>query len=140
LHIVEQVNHTERLQKLLVWAKKSQQNPNELKKKLLLAKDKYGFIAWHRAALFGRIHALEALRNQATELELNPHELLLAQHEQGLTALHMATQENHVGILQALWVWAEQAQQISNELKKKLLLAKDKNGCMAQHYAGFLAI
>jgi len=49
---------------------------------------------------------------------INPHELLLAQSEQGLTGLHMVAQEYRVGILKALWVWAEQAQMYSSELKK----------------------
>jgi ankyrin repeat protein len=66
---------------------------------------------------------------------LHRDELLLAQSEAGLTAFELAAQENHVGILQKLWVWAEEGQQNSNELKKKLLLAKDNEGFTAWHRA-----
>ena len=54
--------------------------------------------------------------------------MLLAETENALTALHLAAQENHIEILQKLWVWAEEWQLNTNELKKKLLLAKDKEG------------
>jgi len=71
----------------------------------------------------------------AKEVELNSHELLLAQSVQGRTVLHFAAEQNHVAILQKLWVCTEEAQQNPNELKKKLLEAKDKNGCTAWHRA-----
>jgi hypothetical protein len=43
--------------------------------------------------------------------------------------------DNDIGILQKLWVWAEEFQLNSNELKKKLLLAKDKKGFTALEHA-----
>ena len=43
----------------------------------------------------------------------------------------MAAQGNHVGILQNLWVWTEEAQLCSRELKNKLFVPKDKYGYMA---------
>ena len=79
------------------------------------------------------LEALERLRSWAMEAELNPRELLLAQSEEGLNALHMVTKENHVVLLQALWFWAEQVQHNANKLKKKLFLAKDKYGNTAWH-------
>jgi hypothetical protein len=33
--------------KLSIWAEESQLDPNELKKNIFLAKEKYGYIAWH---------------------------------------------------------------------------------------------
>jgi len=71
----------------------------------------------------------------AKEAELNLHELLLAQCEQGRTALHFAAEGNRVAILEKLWVCTEEAQQNPNELKKKLLLSKDNHGCTAWHRA-----
>jgi hypothetical protein len=62
-----------------VWAEETQLNPKELKKNLFLAKDKDGYIAWHRAAQYGRIEVLETLRSWATDLELNLYELMLTQ-------------------------------------------------------------
>jgi len=65
---------------------------------------------------------------------------LLAETENGLTALHLEAQENHTKkILQKLRVWAEEWQLNTNELKKKLLLAKDKEGVLSgimQHVLG----
>jgi hypothetical protein len=124
-------NHVEILQKLWVWAEEMEQNPNALKKKLFLAKDRYGYIAWHQAAYFGRSEALETLWSLAKEAKLNLREPLLAQCEQGRTALHFAAERNRVAILKKLWVCTEEAQQNPNELKKKLLLAKDNHGCTA---------
>jgi len=43
----------------------------------------------------------------AKEVELNLDELFLAATEEGKTALHMAAQENHIEILQKLWVWTK---------------------------------
>jgi hypothetical protein len=56
------VNHIEILENPWVWTEEVQMNPKEFKKKLLLAKDNYGYIAWHRAAVKGSLEALEALR------------------------------------------------------------------------------
>jgi hypothetical protein len=98
-------------------------NVNELKKQLLIAKDNYGYTAWHRAAQEGSLEALETLCSFAKEVELKPDELLLARDEGGVTALHMAAYGNHVGILKKLWVWTEESEMNVNELKKKLLLA-----------------
>ena len=39
--------HVEVLKKLLVWAEEMQLNPTELKNKLFLTKEQYGFNAWH---------------------------------------------------------------------------------------------
>jgi len=49
----------------------------------------------------------------------------------------MAAQNNHTEILQKLWVWSEEWQLITNMLKEKLLLAKDKDGRTAWHCAAF---
>jgi len=125
------------LQKLWVWAEERQLNSNELKKKLLLDKEKNGNNVWHHAAYFGKLEALETLWILAKEVELNPDELLLAETEEGKTALHMAAQENYKEILKKLWVWTEEWQLNRNELKKKLLLANDTDGCSAWHYAAF---
>ena len=43
-------------------------------------------------------------------MELNLDELLLAATEEEEIALHMAAQENHIEILQKLWVWVEEIQ------------------------------
>jgi len=43
----------------------------------------------------------------------------------------MAGQGNHEVILEKLWVWAEETQQNSNEVKNQLLLTKDLKGSMA---------
>jgi len=46
---------------LLVWAEEKQLNPNELQKKLSLAKDKCGYTAWCRAAVGGRLSTLDIM-------------------------------------------------------------------------------
>jgi len=83
-----------------VWvkAKESNENPNEIKKYLLLAKDKNRYIACHHAACFGRLEALETLWSLAKEVELILDELWLAETGRGKTALHMAAQEIHIKI------------------------------------------
>jgi len=39
------------LQKPWVWAEEAQLNPNELNNNFFSSKDKFGYIAWHRAAV-----------------------------------------------------------------------------------------
>jgi len=102
---------------------------------LLVTKDQYGKTAWHHAAIFGILEALETLWSWGKEAELNPHELLLAKTEEGLTLLHLAAQENHVTILHKLGIRAKESHQNPNELKKKLFLAKDKYGYPAWNQA-----
>jgi len=131
LHIAAYLNHIGILKKLLLWAEEVEVNANEIKKKLLLAKDDEGYTAWHRAANFGSLEALETLWRLAKEVELKPNEFLLAEVEGGMTALHIAVYLNHVGILKKLLLWAEEAEVNANELKKKLLLAKDNEGYRA---------
>ena len=98
-HLAAEENHVELLKKIWVWAEESKLHPNELKKKLFLSKDNYGYTAWHRAALFGRLEALATLWFWAKEEEINTDELLLAQSLKGLTAFHLAAEENHVELL-----------------------------------------
>jgi len=73
---------------------------------------------WYHAAHFGNLEALETSWSLAKELELNLDELLLAANEEGKTALHMAAQENHIEIFQKLWVWTEEWQLNTNQLRK----------------------
>ena len=49
-------------------------NPNDLRKKLLLANDNYGYMAWHRAAEGGNLESLETLWSWVMDLELNEGE------------------------------------------------------------------
>jgi len=56
---------------LWVWAEEAQQQANELKKYLLLAKDKQGYTAWHRAAHNCSLEALEILYSWTKELKKN---------------------------------------------------------------------
>jgi ankyrin repeat protein len=65
LQLAVKENHVGILQKLRVLAEGEQQNSNELKKNLLLAKDNEGFTAWHYAARCGNLVALEILLNWA---------------------------------------------------------------------------
>ena len=81
------------MQKMWVWVEEMQVNSNELKKKLLLARYQYGYIAWHRAAESGSLETLEILWSWAKEVGLNMDELLLAQSRYEKTALHMAAKE-----------------------------------------------
>ncbi len=87
------------LNRMWVWAEETQLNPNELKNKLLLTEDWYGYTAWHRAADRGRLEVLELLWSLAKEAKLNTDELLLAQTGDGYTAFLLAAEKNHVGIV-----------------------------------------
>jgi ankyrin repeat protein len=128
-------NHVEILKKLWVCAEEGQKNRNELKKKLLLAKDEAGLMAWQCAILLGNLEALEILLSWFMEVDLNSEELLLAKIEKGLTVFHFAAVWNHVEILNNLWVWAEKTQQNPIEFQKNFLLAKDTLGNIACHHA-----
>jgi ankyrin repeat protein len=119
------------IEKQLILTKEGQMNTNELKKILFLAKDNYGFIAWHYAAEEGSLQALETLWSWGKEVELNTDELLLARSGVGLTAFQLAAENNDVKTLHKLWSWAEEGQLNRNELKKKLILAKDQYGYTA---------
>jgi ankyrin repeat protein len=120
LHLAADGNHVEILQKLWVWIEEEKMNTNYLKKNLLQAKDKYGYIAWHIAAEERNLVALEILWSWAKKAELNPDELLLPQNKEGETALHLAVKGNHTEMLEQLRDSAEEAQQISSEIKNKL--------------------
>jgi ankyrin repeat protein len=45
--IAAENNHVETLKKMWVWAEETELNLEDLKKNLFLAKDNYGYIAWH---------------------------------------------------------------------------------------------
>jgi ankyrin repeat protein len=74
---------------------------------------------------------VEELWSWAKEADLNTHDLLLSQLENGFAAFHLAAKNNHVETLLKMWVWAEETQQNPKELKKKLFLAKDNDGYTA---------
>jgi hypothetical protein len=62
---------------------------------LFLAKDKYRHIAWHRAAQYGNLGALETLWSWSEGAEINRNELLLAQNGEGFSAFQLAVENNH---------------------------------------------
>ena len=72
--IAAEKNHVDTINKMWVWAEKTKHKAKDMKKNLFLSKDKYGFIAWHRAALYGSLRALETLWSWAKEEELNTEE------------------------------------------------------------------
>ena len=109
--------------------------PNQIKNKLFVAKDKYGNTAWHGAAQRGSLKALETLWIWAKEAGLNINELLLVQNEGGNTAWQLAAQTGHLKLLQKLGVWAKEAQVNRNDLKDKLLQATDQDGYTVWHRA-----
>jgi ankyrin repeat protein len=121
-----------------VWAKKTQINPLELKKKLFLAKDGDGYLAWHRAAIEGSIETLETLWICSKEVEISTEELLLAETGKGYTAFHWATIRDEVESLKKMWAWAEKTKINPQNLKKKLFQAKDEDGFLAWHRAALL--
>jgi len=69
---------------------------------------------WLHAAGFRGLEALQTLWSLSKEVEINLDQLLLAETEQGQTALHLAAQRNHAEILQELWVWADKCQMFAN--------------------------
>jgi len=97
---------------------------------LFLAKDKYGCIAWHRAAQNGNLWALETLWIWSKGAEINRNELLLAQTGEGFTASQLAAENKNIEILKGLCFWAEEAQLNPNELQKNLLLVKKSMGIL----------
>ena len=103
-----------------VWAEEKQIIPKELKKMLLLSKDKYGCTAWHLAAGRGSLEALDALWCWAKEEKLNTAELLLAQTVDGYTLFQLAAENSHVEILNRLWIWAEEMQ-ITPKVKENIV-------------------
>ena len=105
---------------MCVWAEGKQLNPNELKIKLLLSTDNYGYTAWHRAATKSSLEALQRVWSWAKEGELITDELLLAQTGEGYTAFQLETRNNHVETQKLMWVWAEERQLNTNELTKNL--------------------
>jgi ankyrin repeat protein len=79
--------------------------------------------------------ALEILWSWAKELQINPHELLLAQNEEGKNSWILAAEKGKGEILEKMWVWAKEVQLNSRKTKKNILLAKDKYGYTAWHRA-----
>jgi ankyrin repeat protein len=88
-----------------------------LKNEFLLTKDKYGYIAWHWAAVKGSLEALQSLWIWAKEVAIDPNELLPAKTVNKLTAFQLAAYGNQEKELLNLCVWAEKAQLNPNVLK-----------------------
>ena len=84
------IGHVLILLKLWNWTKALQLKPEEIRKELLLSKNKNGNSAWHEAAESGPVEILEKLWNWAKELQLKPeeirNELLLSKTDFGNTA------------------------------------------------------
>ena len=86
--------------------------------------------AWLLAAKSDNVKLLEELwvcvkeKGHPEEIKYN---LLLAKNEYGETTLHMAT-EGSVVVPERLWAFFKEAQLNKDELKNKLLLAKDDYG------------
>ena len=65
----------ELIDKLWVWAKEGLPDPNFLKNKLLLSRDKHGLNAWYIAAMTGSVQILGKLWDWVKELQLKPEGL-----------------------------------------------------------------
>jgi len=102
-------NHVKALLKMWVWAEETHLNSKVLKKILRLGKDHDGYSSWHRAAQFVNLEALEILWTLAKDLELDTHEFLLFQTEEGYTAFQLAAKSNHVGIKELLLVFGRRS-------------------------------
>jgi hypothetical protein len=63
------------LETLWKFAKELQLKPQELRKEVLLSKDKFNETAWLKAAAEGQVEILEKLWDFAKELQLKPEEL-----------------------------------------------------------------
>jgi len=90
------------LRKIWVCCKEAQLKPNELKNKMLPAKDNHGHNFWHIAAESNTIEILEANWNWTKEADLNPKEWLLARSGKGYTAWQIAARRIYFEILQKL--------------------------------------
>jgi len=60
-HMAADEEHLDVLQKLRAWAVEAPLNSDELKNKLLISKDIFGFTAWHGSAARGNLEALKLL-------------------------------------------------------------------------------
>jgi hypothetical protein len=87
-------------------------------KKIILATDTDGYMAWHRAAEQGNLQSLEKLWIWSKEVQINTDELLLPESEKGYTAFHLAVNSHHVETLKKLCVWAKQTQIYTKDLMK----------------------
>jgi hypothetical protein len=73
--LAAQNNHVDKLKELWACAEETQLKAKEMKKKFFLVENKYGLIAWHRAASKGCLEVLETLWDLAKEEELSIDEL-----------------------------------------------------------------
>ena len=71
----------------------------ELKNKLLLAKNQYGYTAWHREEAEDSLGALEILWIWAEKAVLNRYKVLLIQNNEGYTARQLAARRRHLNIV-----------------------------------------
>ena len=65
-------------------------NTDDLKNKCLVAKERCGYTAWHRAIDKRNFEELGTIWSWDKEAEINPEELLLAKNNRGITAWNMA--------------------------------------------------
>jgi len=134
LHIATQENHVDVIQKLCGWADECQLNPTELKKRLLLSRNKKRETACQKAAGIGNVEALQILWFLAKETELNLGDMLLEQGDSGFTLLHFASLQNNVDLLQSVGLCRRMSTE-PKETKKKLLLSKNQEVMTTWHIA-----
>jgi hypothetical protein len=127
-HKAAEEGHVEVLNKLWVWAKELQLEPEELRNEVLLLRDMYDNTAWYKAAEKGHVEVLNKLCDWAKDLQLKPEELknevLLSKYKYNETAWHKAAESGNVEVLQKLCDWAKELKLKPEEIRNKVFFVK----------------
>ena len=129
-HLAVYNGHIHVLEKLWGWAEKLQLTTNQMNQ-LLLATDRDGNTTLHHAAGTTSIELLEKLWAVCKETKLNTDvlsKLLVA-------AWHKTAAGGYLEMLERLWLWAGEVQQYPHDLKRRMLLAQNKDGKDIWHMA-----
>jgi hypothetical protein len=112
--------HVETVNKLFAWAEETHLNKRELIKNAFPATNKNSSIECNQEAERGTLEELEILWSWVKVAEINTGEFLEAQTGEGEISFKLATDNNFIETLKKMWVWAEEKQNNTNNLKKKL--------------------
>jgi hypothetical protein len=137
-HLAAERNDEGILEVMWGFVREARGNPKEIKKKLLLLKDKTGKRVWHRAAKRGSLEELEKLWNWAKEVQIYTYELLLFKEKHEKDSSQFVTQMLRIGLFRRIGVEVKEVKMYKEELTRWLILAEDAHGKTAWHLAASL--
>jgi len=128
-----------KLERMWLLAGEEHRNPQELKRRMLLEKNKDGKNVWHLAAEGGHIGVLEKLWGWAKGVQIEQKQLrdklFLEEHQDGRFVCHLVVKGENVEVSDNLLGLSEEAQIKADDIRTAMFLARDRHGQTAWHLA-----